>query len=350
VHAIRITNCHIHTFTDAHVPRWYPAPLLVPFRKVPGLARGVSRLLALLGQENAAATVGRLARFRDAGDKAAQRRVLEQLLPMYPEDTRFVVLPMDMAHIGYGPVKRGLRAQHEELAALAAAWPGRVIPFATCFPGAAESVAEAERAIRALGFRGLKLYPRLGFPPDHPALVERLYPLLAERGLPVMSHCSRGGVQGRWVTAHKADLWTAPQAFLPVLDRFAGLRVCLAHFGGQRDWDLYVNQGVKPERRSGNWLAAILDLIRSGDHPNLWTDISYTIFQFEDYIPFLKVFLKDERLAARILFGSDYYMTTQERLSERAVSFRLRDAVGEELFRRIAETNPEIWLGERAAA
>jgi len=139
---------------------------------------------------------------------------------------------------------------------------------------------------------------------------------------------------------------------VPVLTQFPGLRVCLAHFGGDADWRRYIDEGIDPrdpEARRRNWLAAILDMLRSGAYPGLWTDISYTIFNFEDNLPFLRVFLTDERIAARVLFGSDYYMTRQERLSERAISFRLRDALGETLFRRIAETNPAIWLGEPRA-
>ena len=36
-------------------------------------------------------------------------------------------------------------------------------------------------------------------------------------------------------------------------------------------------------------------------------------------------------------------------LSERAVWVRLRAGLGEGRFRQIAEVNPEVWLGERAA-
>lgn len=80
---------------------------------------------------------------------------------------------------------------------------------------------------------------------------------------------------------------------------------------------------------------------------NLWTDISYTLFHFDDFAPFLKVFLEDETLASRVLFGSDFYMTRQEALSERAVCFRLRVALGEAMFARIAQENPARWLGEK---
>ena len=93
-------------------------------------------------------------------------------------------------------------------------------------------------------------------------------------------------------------------------------------------------------------------MIGCGDWPGLWTDISYTLFHFDDNLPFLKLFLEGdgaaaERLRSRVLFGSDFYMTRRERLSERAVCFRLRTALGEEMFQQMAETNPAVWLGEK---
>ena len=88
----------------------------------------------------------------------------------------------------------------------------------------------------------------------------------------------------------------------------------------------------------------ILDMLRSGDYPNLWTDISYTLFQFTQNVPALDVFMNDEKVASRVLFGSDYYMTEKEEDSERRVSFEIRHGLGEDKFRLIAETNPEAYL------
>ncbi|WP_424968532.1 amidohydrolase family protein [Dinoroseobacter sp. S375] len=350
---LRITNCHIHTFTADHVPRWYPHPLLTPFKAVPTLAKGLAVLLDLVGQERRADTVHRLYKFQETGRGVGQEEVFASILPFYPGDTRFVVLPMDMSQMGYGPVREDIAAQHDGLARLAAhpLYGPQVIPFATLVPGKLGAVAEFKRAIEDLGFRGLKLYPRLGYAPDHPQLMEEVYPYLAERNLPVLSHCARGGVAGRNLSAAEADWFTDPRAFIPVLEAFPELRVNLAHFGGLADWQAYVEEGIDPhdpQARTENWLAAILDLLRSGKYPGLYTDISYTVFNFTAFLPFLRVFLEDSRIAGKVLFGSDYYMTKQEQLSERAVCFGLRDALGEGLFRQIAETNPARWLGERA--
>lgn len=361
---IRITNCHIHTFTDDHVPRWFPHPLAVPFRRMPWLARLLGKGLNGIGQERLGDRLRRLARFGEAGQKGSQAAVLRDALPLYPPGTRFVILPMDMAPAGFGQPRRDLPDQHDELAALARdpQLGPLVLPFATIHPDRPGAVAELMRALdmhHADGrriFHGLKLYPRLGYAPDHPLLMREVYPEIQRRGLPVITHCSRGGVTQRGLSRDRANAFCGPDAVLEVLKRFPELRLCLAHFGGDADWEAYVETGIDPfdpVARLNNWQVRIRDLIGSGEFPNLWTDISYTIFRFEEFLPFLRLFLLEEgdkadRLRDRVLFGSDFYMTRQESLSERAICFRLRNALGDDLFRRIAETNPRIWLGEAA--
>lgn len=345
---MRITNCHTHLFTHRHVPRFYPHPLIWPFKRAPGLVRGLAALARLLGHEGAALSLRRLHRFQCEAASGTQAEIFARLLAQYPRGTRFVVLPMQMAGTGAGAVPAPLSAQHDELAELAAAHPGLILPFATCDPRLPGAAAEVRRCIEDLGFRGLKLYPRLGYAPDHPVLMREVYPLLAERGLAVVSHCSRGGVTGPLPRA-EADRLSHPRAFAPVLRAFPALQVNLAHFGGQSDWERYVAQGIDPFNPAGlrdNFLLALREMIESGEFPNLWTDVSYTLFQSEAFLPFLRLFLQHPRVRARTLFGSDFYMTRQEDLSERAMAVRLRMGLGAALFRQIAETNPAIWLGE----
>jgi len=353
-----ITNCHTHTFTSKHVPKYYPSKILWIFKRVPGLVRLLAWTLRILGQQGYAETLDRLYRFQAEVARTKQSEIFETLRMQYPHGTRFVVLPMDMAQIGHGPVQADIRAQHDELAGMAAddRYLGTVIPFASVHPGSPGAAEEVRRCIEDLHFRGLKIYPRLGFAPDDDLLMDQVYPILLEHDRPLMTHCSRGGVQGKNVPTYLADRYTDPAAYKPVMTRHEGLRICLAHFGGARDWRDYVENGMPPgdaDARKKNWQVATRDMISSGDWPDLWTDISYTLFHFDDNVPFLRLFLHGEdagadRLRRRVLFGSDYYMTRQETLSERAVCFRLRNALGEEVFRQISETNPAIWLGEAA--
>ncbi|WP_170332915.1 amidohydrolase family protein [Ruegeria arenilitoris] len=353
---IRITNCHTHLFHSRHVPAAYPYPALKPFRKMPWLIKALSFGAHLIGQQSVSEKLARLYRFQKEADEASQRDILDNLRRHYPNNTRFVALPMEMSAFGFGAPEVPLSAQHDELAKLSGdPEVGRsVIPFATIDPRSDPQAQELWRAIDGLKFRGLKLYPRLGFAPDDPVLMQKVYPRLEEKNLPVMSHCSRGGVQGRYLSDHWADRYTEPEAFIPVMRAHPKLRICLAHFGGQRDWDAYINPDLEDpldDAFGRNWQVAIRRMIGSGDYPGLWTDISYTLFQFEEYAPFLRMFLtgdddESERLRSRVLFGSDYYMTRLEALSEKAVCIRLRNVLGEEIFRQIAEENPAKWLGE----
>ena len=97
---IRITNCHVHCFTDRHIPRHYPHRALIPFKRRPGLVRVLSAGAHLLGQEGLAQNLRRLARFGSEARAASQAEILEQLNPQYPEDARFVILPMAMEASG----------------------------------------------------------------------------------------------------------------------------------------------------------------------------------------------------------------------------------------------------------
>ncbi|MEY8843415.1 amidohydrolase family protein [Cribrihabitans sp. XS_ASV171] len=350
----RITNCHVHLFNHRHIPQDYPYRALRFFKRAPFLIRWMAGGLRLIGQHPAADRLERLYRFNNEAGADTQAEILDALRAHYPSDTRFVVLPMELSAFGYGAPEVPLAAQHDELADLARANRGTVIPFATIDPRADPQATELMRAIDPLGFRGVKLYPRMGFSPTDPRLMEHVYPELERRGLPVMTHCSRGGLMGRDMSEYSADRYTEPQAYIPVLKAHPNLRICLAHFGGARDWAAYArpdpNAWDDPAQRD-NWQRRIRAMITSGDYDNLWTDISYTLFNFEDYAPFLRIFLTgddkaSERLRSRVLFGSDFYMTRQEKLSEREVCFRLRNTLGEEVFRQIAEENPARWLGE----
>ena len=83
-----------------------------------------------------------------------------------------------------------------------------------------------------------------------------------------------------------------------------------------------------------------------GEHSNLWTDISYTLFADDEYVYLLKVLLSDERVLGRVLFGSDFYVVENAELEERRRSLRIRAVLGEDVFHRIAFENPSVYLGQ----
>ena len=131
--AIRITNYHVHTFTQAHVPSRF-------------LPWGLRHLIRV---------------------KALRRGVVKLVRSYYPRSTRFVVLPMDMEHMGAGTVSKSVDQQHDELAALAESEPlrGILVPFAAADPRHPDMLEKTTRRLTDEGFRGIKLYPPIGYPP-----------------------------------------------------------------------------------------------------------------------------------------------------------------------------------------
>jgi predicted TIM-barrel fold metal-dependent hydrolase len=358
-----ITNCHVHTFTHDHTPnRFLPWP-------VPQLARFALVRMAVIGlartfDRDRKGALGRYAEIIKTSYNRSQRDVFAIVQSFYPDDARFVVLPMDMTQMNAGAVAAGIADQHEELASLAAAFPKTVVPFAAVDPRHPQIVETTIALIKKHDFRGLKLYPPTGHHPFDRRLWD-LYAYAEENGLPVMTHCSRpASVQYRGeptedmrqdpVTGTRLDLprfelltyFTDPDAYVPLLKKFPRLRVCLAHFGGAGDWRRFIE---KPAQASDppaaqSWLTKILAMIRSGNYPNLWTDIAYTLFAHDDYVYLLKDLLADETTASRVLFGSDFYVVENAELEERSRSIRIRALLGEELFTQIAETNPKLYL------
>ncbi|MBI5164687.1 MAG: amidohydrolase family protein [Magnetospirillum sp.] len=337
-----ITNCHIHLFTLDHVPdRFLPAPVMA-LAKVGWIRRAISRALRRVDPFSSRDLFERYARFLTITGEKGQREVFADVRRYYPGSTRFVALPMDMSRMGRGAPAADIVAQHDELAEVARTFPGLVIPFAAIDPRRDDREAVFDHAFATLGFRGIKLYPPLGYAPSHPFLMEAVYPYCVAHGLPVTAHCSRGGVRHKDLSVDEAAALAAPDAWLPVLEAFPTLRLCLAHFGGIEDWRRY--------DRPDSWLRTIEAMIASGRFVNLYTDLSYTSFFLPEIVPRLNALLADPALRERVMFGSDFYMAEQANLSERTVPEKLRKAVGETLFVKLADENPQRFLGAAGAA
>jgi predicted TIM-barrel fold metal-dependent hydrolase len=362
-----ITNCHIHTFTCKHTPRRFvpwPVNELVRIRVV----RGALISLAKRIDSERRTRFGRYAQIIETSYNRSQADIFEIVRGFYPQDTRFVLLPMDMELMGAGAVEESIDVQHAQIKDLCDARRDVVIPFAAVDPRHDGVVEKTIQLLEAQGFRGIKLYPPTGYHPNDPAL-RPLYSYAAEHDIPVMTHCSRpASVQyrgeptermrtdpltGKPLALGRKELlsyFTDPDSYVPILEAYPALRICLAHFGGAGDWSAYLNHpwhaDGEGDRARMSWLAKILDLIRDGKHPNLWTDISYTLFADDEYVYLLRVLLSDERVRSRVLFGSDFYVVENAELEERRRAIRVRAVLGEEIFRTIAEVNPKKYLGE----
>ena len=346
-----MTNCHVHVFTADHVPDWFAGPA-GPLLRIRPLRLALLPLLTRV-DPTPRDRLERYARMLEMSHRGSQAAILECVRSLYPDGTRFVVLPMDMKFMAAGRVRASLERQHAELEALRDRYPDAVVPFAAVDPRRENVVTDTIALIERRGFRGIKLYPPLGYRPADPRL-DRLYAYAEEHGIPLMAHCSRYGVYYRGsrhpVTGERlpwfgrADVVAAladPELFVPVLDKHPRLKLCLAHFGGQHEWDKYRDNHT----RQASWLAKIVDMITTGRYENLYTDVSYTVFASERNIHLLNELLDDPRLLRRVLYGSDFYVVEDAELDESTGLSKLESVLGEERFRTIAVDNPDRYLG-----
>jgi uncharacterized protein len=340
---MQITNCHIHTFTADHVPTRY-AGFFGKFLRFRPFRIVVLWIMRFVGH-TPRSHLARYARILETSYIGGQEAIFKIVQGFYPKGTRFVILPMDMTYMNAGPLRKSIAEQHDCLERLQKRFPdGLITLFAAVDPRHPNIVATTTELLERGGFRGIKLYPPLGYHPNDPVLAD-LYRYAADRAIPVLSHCSRRGVLYRKPTDKEAIIRLAdPANFVPVLDAHPTLKLCLAHFGGDEEWEKY----RKESSRSGSWPAKIADMIRSGRYENLYTDISYTLFADEEYVHMLKALLADPRLRARVLFGSDFYVVEDAKLEERQTWPQIRSVLGEDLFRAIAEENPNEFLGAAA--
>ena len=357
---IQIYNCHTHLFTLDHLPTnffigFYPIAWLLQKK----LTKWIILFLVNLfpGLFKLGPRIKRVAAFLRIIDNESQEKVFtNSLRNYYPSDTRFVVLPMDYTFMGYGPPKEDIDAQLENLSQLRDKFPDQIIPFVHIDPQHDDAVERVKMWITEKQFKGVKIYPPFGYPPTHDRLME-IYEFCASHGegIPVMTHCAGATLRAKQFKRdkEKASSFCKPSNYINILKQYPKLRLCLGHFGGDRAWEAYLkkplikdrlNLATKSESKSENWLHEIIDMLESEKYPNLFVDIAYVIFHYEDNNNILKILLESPQIRRSVLFGTDYYMVEIEKFSEKKLSMFLRAVIGEEWYQLIAETNPKRYL------
>jgi hypothetical protein len=182
-------------------------------------------------------------------------------------------------------------------------------------------------------YLGFKMYTAQGYRPldSRLPILEDFYYKCALAKIPILNHCTPGGAatfvkeeyinfkhlldgpaddgekQGMTGESYFNTHFVSPKAWKKVLEAtvngrsLSDLYLCLAHFGG-------------PTEEGLAWNRQIIEMICSGDYPNLYTDISSS-FASEDFRTYFKGIISDtakpnsRRLKERILFGTDWYMT-----------------------------------------
>jgi predicted TIM-barrel fold metal-dependent hydrolase len=180
---------------------------------------------------------------------------------------------------------------NEEVAAVAAANPDVLIPFASIDPAKGKrAVDEARRLIRDHGIRGFKFHPNLQafFPNDRS--VYPLYEVIAEAGVPALFHTGHSGIGAGLPGGGGIRLkYSNPMYVDDVAADFPELPIVLAH--PSFPWQDEAISVALHKRQ------VYIDL--SGWSPRYFPP---------ELVRYANTLLKD-----RVLFGSDYPMITPDR-------------------------------------
>ncbi len=352
-----IHNCHIHLFTNQHVPaNFLPLGILKLLSKYK-VGRKLGKILMGIKPGSYDDYFDRMAAFMNIGNSFSQEAILKHLMGFYPKKTRFVVLAMDMEFMNAGKLPVSYIDQLNELAKLKQKYPDTVLPFIAVDPRRDGVYQLVHTYIEKHHFSGIKLYPALGFFPTDPRL-DPIYRYAEKNAIPIITHCSRGGIFYRGkiseqmrtdpVTSYLypseknsrfTDNFSHPGHYESVLLKFPELKICLAHFGGGNEWRQYLTTPWD-KTLEVTWFQIILDMLKK--HKTVYSDISYTMYDSTLH-PLLKILMLDEKVRLKILYGSDFYMVERD-ISERAYSITLRAFLGEENYQQMAETNAVVFL------
>jgi predicted TIM-barrel fold metal-dependent hydrolase len=212
-------------------------------------------------------------------------------------------------------ISPGYKKHMHDLEQLCEDYPGKVFPFLAVDPRRIGIMKLIEMKVdRGKGiFRGIKLYPPLGYLPTHPNL-EAVFEYCSRYDIPITMHCSPGGLQNfrrknyirSWdgndhledfqsSCGNKSRFYTAPEKWLPVLIKWPKLRINFAHFGGGEQLD------------SGDiaWMNDILSMIKK--YPKVYTDVSY---HTNEGLPqkITDIVTEHVILKSRLMFGTDFIM------------------------------------------
>lgn len=352
-------NTHIHTFLDDDVPdKFLPFGLVKTLRSKIG-NKVITKVFRNIFPFTDKDALDRYAKYLTTGALGSQQKVFEKVKSKYPTDTKFVVLSVDMAYMSAGKASRHYVDQIKELGELKKKYPENVVPFFHADPRRKNVFGLFKMAVEEYGFKGLKLYPPMGYFPYDKRLYD-IYQYCSDNNLPVIVHCSpynavhykgskrsikrllkRGNPKTKTRGLNKKELcsmFTNPLNYVNIIKRWPKLKICFAHFGSEYSWDRYLKKGYE----ANNWMCIIEDLICK--YPNFYTDISFTLNN-KRFFPLLKNILHSSESRKKVLFGSDYYMVETES-NENVFLNDLNKYIGDDYFECISETNPKRFLDE----
>ncbi|MBY8989771.1 MAG: amidohydrolase [Candidatus Lokiarchaeota archaeon] len=194
-----------------------------------------------------------------------------------------VILGLDYEYLFKGKVS--YKEYNNKVAGYINEYPDRLIGFAGIDPRRGkEAIAELERCIEELGFKGVKLWPLTGFYPDDVQFYP-FYERVEDLGVTILCHTGLGPTK----TYLK---YNRPMYVDTVAVDFPNINIIMAHMG-----DPWVNEAIAVARKN----------------PNVYLDISglEPVFKNTPLVFFQNLFeAKMSCGIQKILFGSDWPLFT----------------------------------------
>ncbi len=360
-------DIHTHIFTLNDVPSKFLG-IRIPMsrRFIGGLSGVINKFSGKKNRDDMKGIDYFLTTMKDRSSNAIYRRMNKvYYLDKHP-DAIYGILTMDMTQGIDGGSHNSIWTQFSTVAMIRNLNPDKIIPFACIDPRRDKAMDLFEQMFNSkmpYKYFGLKVYPSLGYLPTHPTLMKMLE-VCAAKGIPVLTHCSSGSTHGslkrkdnvpgtfvndkgehiqnadfKTRVLHRKDdyrdFFNRPQNWEPVLEKFPNLKLNIAHFGGDVAWEDYLNG------KNTKWIDTILGFIDKYD--NVYADFSYTLYSQRYSKALKKMMAKNEKLASRTLFGSDYYMLVIED-NYKTIFERFKKDMGPEVMKRIAVDNNREYL------
>lgn len=382
----RIYNCHTHIFNIENSPKNFLAGFVGKMASAiasPVLNTGIGSYLVVavikrFFRNNV--MLQRYASFIKVGTMKSQLHVFRDLMSNYDPEDRFVILSLNMDHMGAGAVPHDYSQQIYEIKRIKSQYPDSCLPFYSIDPRAGSPEQLVEECKLHIGkrkqFVGIKIYPALGFYPFHPHL-EAVYKWASEHEVPVMTHCTRvgsfymGEINSQMIhpdsfvgeVENWPELYGKPvfplnvpkknknkefsqnfshlHNYAGVLERYPDLKICFAHAGDETEIKKARNQDTEQE----SWFTHIKFLMKT--YPNVYTDISYTLSDNSIHKDLMDL-LSDDEIGHKVLFGTDYFMTLREKKESKLLAefrqYLYKNDTTQILWEKVSNRNPKPYL------
>lgn len=358
-------DVHCHLFTRDYIPVNY-FHLRLPWLTKRNTLRRLIRILQGRKKDDDTWTQ-HATDFVEVAKKETMVEVAAEMLKQAEGDFIYCPLMMDMTQGFCGKTDLDMHAQLDAMREARNAFPDRLLPFVALDPNNPEMEAIFNKAFSAeYGFYGVKIYPLMGYLPNHPKLME-VFEVCEAFGIPVTTHCGGNSTRVIADTFHlpyrrynaeggevddlmpvtfrnedeKGHFFNDPVRWLPVLERFPNLRLNLAHFGGDDAWKKFARK--EPNTK----VHRIVSLMEA--YPHVYTDVSFLLHLTEKrnsgFLETFEELMNEKELVRnRTLFGSDYYMVLiHEKLPLLCHNFLFR--ISDELENKLTRENPRRFLG-----